>query len=154
MAPPYYPTNLESDAPAALNFLRGREDVNSRAIGFWSSSEGGMLATQVTARSKDVAFVIDSSGFMGPLGDGFLSDRSSSPESGLVKEHVEKATTFTDMWLRVARTGRDWDEFVRQRDEMRKETRCGSFSRAAISHCWILVKSATRSAWHSNAVVA
>jgi pimeloyl-ACP methyl ester carboxylesterase len=29
--------------------------------------------------------------------------------------------TFTDMWLRVARTGRGWDEFVRERGEMRQE---------------------------------
>jgi uncharacterized protein len=118
----YFPDDLANDALAAFRFLQGREEIDPNKIGCWGSSEGGMLTTQVAARSKDVAFIIDSSGFMGPLWQtvsyqigAFLRSRGSS------KSDVEKATTFTDMWLRVARTGRGWDEFVRQRDEMRKE---------------------------------
>jgi pimeloyl-ACP methyl ester carboxylesterase len=122
MARSYYPDDLVSDALAALHLLQGRNDINSRMIGFWGSSEGGMLATQVAARSKETAFIIDSSGFMGPLWQtvsyqigAVLRSRGSS------KSDVEKATAFTDMWLRVARTGLGWNEFVRQREEMRQE---------------------------------
>jgi len=122
MAPSYYPDELVSDALAAVHFLQGRNDVNSRKVGLWGSSEGGMLTTQVAARSKDVAFIIDSSGFMGPLWETASYQMGAVLRSqGFSKSDVEKATTFTDMWLRVARTGQGWDEFVKQRDEMRKE---------------------------------
>jgi len=123
MAPAYYPDDLVSDALAAVHFLQGRNDVNSRRVGLWGSSEGGMLTTQVAARSKDhLAFIIDSSGFMGPLWETVSYQMGAVLRSqGLSKSDAEKATTFTDMWLRVARTGQGWDEFVRQRDEMRKE---------------------------------
>jgi len=122
MAPAYYPDDLVSDALAAVHFLQARSDVNSRRVGLWGSSEGGMLTTQVAARSKDVAFIIDSSGFMGPLSETVSYQIGAVLRSqGSSRSDVEKATKFTDMWLRVARTGQGWDEFVRQRDEMRKE---------------------------------
>ena len=47
----YYPDDLVDDALAALRFLQGRAEVDRKQIGFWGSSEGGMLATQVAARS-------------------------------------------------------------------------------------------------------
>ena len=68
----YYPDDLVEDALAALSFLQARAEVDRKQIGFWGSSEGGMLATQVAARSTEVAFAIDSSGFMGPLWETLL----------------------------------------------------------------------------------
>jgi uncharacterized protein len=122
MASSYFPDDLKNDALAAIHFLLGRKGINPRVIGFWGSSEGGMLTTQVAARSKEVAFIIDSSGFMGPLWQTVSYQIGAVLRSrGLSKSDVEKATRFTDMWLRVARTGRGWEEFVRQRDEMRRE---------------------------------
>jgi uncharacterized protein len=50
--PSFYPDDLADDALAALRFLRQREDIDSRNIGFWGSSEGGMLATYVASRSS------------------------------------------------------------------------------------------------------
>lgn len=121
MASSYYPNELTSDALAALQFLRRRNDITPGMIGFWGSSEGGMLATQAAARSKHVAFIIDSSGFMGPLWQTLSYQAGAILRSkGASKSYLEKATAFTDMWLRVARSGRGWDEFVRTRDEMRK----------------------------------
>jgi dipeptidyl aminopeptidase/acylaminoacyl peptidase len=63
----YYPDDLANDALAVFRFLQRRPEINPKEIGFWGSSEGGMLATQVAARNKEVAFAINSSGFMGPF---------------------------------------------------------------------------------------
>src|SRR6185503_9539490 len=43
----FYPDDLANDALAALRFLQQREDIDPKRIGFWGSSEGGMLTMQV-----------------------------------------------------------------------------------------------------------
>jgi uncharacterized protein len=76
-----------SDALAALGYLRTRKEINLEAIGFWGSSEGGMLATQVAARSKDVAFVTNFFGFGSAcMADSALSGRSSHASSWELRE--------------------------------------------------------------------
>ena len=82
-----YPDELAGDALAALRFLQQRDDIDPKRIGFWGSSEGGMLTTQVAARSQEVAFAINSSGFMEPLWQtleyqvgAIRRDRGSPPE--------------------------------------------------------------------------
>jgi pimeloyl-ACP methyl ester carboxylesterase len=112
----YYPDDLVDDALAALRFLQERADVDRKQIGFWGSSEGGMVATQVAARSKDVAFAIDSSGFMGPLWEtllyqaGALARQRSAPQGD-----VDETMAFTRLWMDVARTGEGYDEFLKRR---------------------------------------
>jgi hypothetical protein len=46
-----YPDELAGDALAAMRFLQERDDIDPKRIGFWGSSEGGMLTTQVAASS-------------------------------------------------------------------------------------------------------
>jgi pimeloyl-ACP methyl ester carboxylesterase len=115
----YYPNDLEHDALAALRYLRGRPEINSRKIGLWGSSEGGMLATQVAAHSRDVAFVINSSGFMGPLWQTLLyqveADLRANGASG---SDIRGALDFTQRWLSVARTGRGFAAYQMQRQAL------------------------------------
>jgi poly(3-hydroxybutyrate) depolymerase len=63
---PIYPEPFLQDAVAAVRFLKGRSDIDARQVGVWGTSEGGMLTTQLAA-VDDVAFAINSSGFMMPL---------------------------------------------------------------------------------------
>jgi pimeloyl-ACP methyl ester carboxylesterase len=120
----YYPDDLANDALAAMRFLQGRSDIDSRRIGFWGSSEGGMLTTQVAARSRDVAFVVDSSGFMGPLWQTIRYQTVLHLGiEALSKADVKRAVALTDMWLHVAQTGKGWNEFVRTRDNGIKENK-------------------------------
>ena len=122
MAPGYYPEDLVNDALAALRLLQERRDIDSKRIGFWGSSEGGMLATQVAARSPDVAFAIDSSGFMGPLWQTTLYQVAAISRSyGATEQDIREYVAFTRQWLDVARTGRGWDAFVERRKEMRRK---------------------------------
>ena len=117
----YYPEDLANDALAVFRFLQQRPEINHKEIGFWGSSEGGMLATQVAARDKEVAFAINSSGFMGPLWETILYQAGAIPRSrGLSTAEVEEAREFAKLWMRVARTGEDYDLFVSKREEIRK----------------------------------
>ena len=116
LSPRYYPDDLVDDALAALRFLQGRAEVDREQIGFWGSSEGGMLATQVAARSEDVAFAINSSGFMGPLWETLLYQAGAlARERGAPEVDVNETMAFTRLWMEVARTGRGYEEFVKRR---------------------------------------
>jgi pimeloyl-ACP methyl ester carboxylesterase len=119
MKPSFYPDDLANDALAALRFLQQREDIDSRRIGFWGSSEGGMLATYVASRSKDVAFAINSSGFMEPLWKTLhWQVRAILRAAGASAADIEKQQAFVDLWLRVARTGQRWKEFKTREKEL------------------------------------
>jgi pimeloyl-ACP methyl ester carboxylesterase len=121
------PDELAGDALAAMRFLQERDDIDPKRIGFWGSSEGGMLTTQVAARSEDVAFAINSSGFMEPLWQtleyqvGAIHRNRGSPP-----EVIEKEQAFFALMLRVARTGKGFDEFVK-----------GEEALAASGHPWL-----------------
>lgn len=116
LSPRSYPDDLVEDALAALRFLRSRREVDARRVGFWGSSEGGMLATQAAARSRDVAFAIDSSGFMGPLWETILYQAGAlARQKGGSESDVEETLAFTRLWMDVARTGRGYDAFVARR---------------------------------------
>jgi hypothetical protein len=122
-----YPDELAGDALAAMGFLRQRADIDPKRIGFWGSSEGGMLTTHVAARSPDVAFAINSSGFMEPLWKtleyqtGAIRRKIGSPPAV-----IEKEQAFFALWMRVARTGEGWEEFRKAEDEL-----------AASGHPWL-----------------
>jgi pimeloyl-ACP methyl ester carboxylesterase len=118
LSPRYYPDDLIDDALAALQFLQGRKQVDQKRIGFWGSSEGGMVATQVAARSK-VAFAIDSSGFMGPLWQTLLYQAGAILKTnGRPQADIEQVMAFTRLWMDVARTGNGYSEFLSRRQEI------------------------------------
>jgi hypothetical protein len=118
----YYPDGLAADALAVFRYLHGRHDIDPKEIGFWGSSEGGMLATQVAAHNRDVAFAIDSSGFMGPLWETLYYQAGATLRGrGAGPTQVDETLAFTKLWLRVARTGEDYELFLKQREEARKE---------------------------------
>ena len=107
-----YPDELVGDALAAMRVLQQRKDIDPGKIGFWGSSEGGMLATQVAARSKQVAFAINSSGFMEPLWQTLKYQARAIPRSqGASQTQIDKGAAFVDLWLDVARSGMHWEDF-------------------------------------------
>jgi uncharacterized protein len=118
----YYPDDLAEDAISAFRYLQGRPEIDPRKIGFWGSSEGGMLATQVAARLKDVAFIINSSGFMGPLWKTLIYQvEAVLGARGAAKTEIRQALAFTKLWMRVAQTGNDYELFLNQRQAVRND---------------------------------
>lgn len=119
MKPAFYPDDLAQDALAAFHFLQQRKDVDPKRIGFWGSSEGGMLATNVASRSKHVAFAINSSGFMEPLWETLhWQVRAILGAAGASAAEIDRQQSFVDLWMRVARTGRGWAEFKKREKEI------------------------------------
>ena len=117
-----FPDRLASDANAAISFLRQRKDIDSRRIGLWGSSEGGMLTTQVAARDKRVAFAINSSGFMGPLYETTLYQAGLSlRQSGFTEAQIAEVKAATARWVDAARTGQGVDQVFKERDDALRE---------------------------------
>jgi pimeloyl-ACP methyl ester carboxylesterase len=50
--------DFASDALAGVAFLKGRKDVNSKAIGLIGHSEGGIVAPMAASQSPDVAYIV------------------------------------------------------------------------------------------------
>jgi uncharacterized protein len=124
----YYPDELVGDAQAVFEFLRRQPEIDPKEIGFWGSSEGGMLATQVAAHTKEVAFAINSSGFIGPLWQTLLYQADAIRKAqGLPAAQIEEGHRFTELWMRVARTGQDYDVFVKGRESARREKKSWLF---------------------------
>lgn len=122
MKPSFYPNDIASDALSALRFLQQHKDIDPKRIGLWGSSEGGMLATYVASKSKDVAFAINSSGFMEPLWQTL--SYQVEPVLRDMKEPedvVQRQVDFVRQWLEVARTGKSWKKFKMQRAELIKK---------------------------------
>src|SRR5258706_6124160 len=106
----YYPDAFTADALAAFDFVRGRKDVNPLEIRFWGSSEGGMLTTQVASRSRDVAFIINSSGFMVPLWQAVLYHvEVGLRDAGFPKSDINEAVAYNKEIIQVGRTGKGWE---------------------------------------------
>jgi pimeloyl-ACP methyl ester carboxylesterase len=54
------------EALAAVQYLRGRDDVRRDRVGLWGHSQGGMVIPLAASLSGDVAFLIEVSGWQGP----------------------------------------------------------------------------------------
>jgi pimeloyl-ACP methyl ester carboxylesterase len=120
--PDHYPDDVLRDALAVLGFLRQRPEIDPKVVGVWGSSEGGMLTTQVAARDKDLAFAINSSGFMGPLSQTLLYQIGTLMKAGGASaEQVKEAQQLATLWIRVSRSGRDFEKFRVELDKARKE---------------------------------
>lgn len=121
MTPAYYPDDLANDALAALHFLQQRKDIDPERIGLWGSSEGGMLATYVASKSNNVAFAINSSGFMEPLWETLhYQVEPLLRDAKMPKEVIQRQLAFVELWLKVARTGKGWEQFKKQQAELIK----------------------------------
>jgi pimeloyl-ACP methyl ester carboxylesterase len=114
-----YPDELVGDALAALRVLQQHPDIDVKKIGVWGSSEGGMLATQIAAHSKDVAFAINSSGFMEPLWETLRYQATAIPRArGATAAELAEEAAFVEMWLDVARTGKGWEKFRAAQEQL------------------------------------
>ena len=107
-----YPDVFSDDAIEAVRFLRTQPEVDPTRVGVWGVSEGGMLATQVAAKSPDVAFAINSSGFMVPLWQQVLFNIEAQLKAdGFSRQDVADAVRFETLAIKVMRSGEGWEEF-------------------------------------------
>ncbi|MDR0207002.1 MAG: alpha/beta hydrolase [Bacteroidales bacterium] len=84
--------DFSTDAEAAFLYLQKRKDINPNQIGFIGHSEGGMIATMVAARNKDISSIILLAA-PGIRGDSLLFLQSKIEAKrvyGLNEEEIEK----------------------------------------------------------------
>ncbi len=111
----FYPEPFVQDAIAAVHFLQGQKRIRPRSVGLWGSSEGGMLTTQVASRTRDLAFIINSSGFMMPLWKQMLYNREAQLRAdGFPASEIAEAVEYQKALFRTGRTGDGLDETEKQ----------------------------------------
>ena len=119
----HYPEVFRDDAIEAVRFLRAQPEIDPTRVGVWGVSEGGMLATQVAAGSQEVAFAINSSGFMVPLWQQVLFNIEAQLKAdGFSRQDVADAVKFETLAIRVMRSGEGWEEF-RAAQDVAKQTK-------------------------------
>lgn len=69
--------DFAKDVEAGLAYLRTRKEVNQKKLGLIGHSEGGLIASIVAARNKDISFVIFLAG-PGVKGKDLLSDQNEA----------------------------------------------------------------------------
>jgi len=103
--------DLAGDALAAVELLKGREDIDPREIGLWGHSQGGWVAPIAAAASRDVAFVISFSGPGVSFAEvGRYADATRLRAHGATEAEIVEATAA------LARV----DDFVRRGGEARE----------------------------------
>jgi len=104
--------DLAGDAIAAINFLKQREEIDTRKIGVYGHSQGGMIAPLVASRSEDVAFVISGAGSAVPLYEAEVNSITNQVRAeGTSGNDLADATVFIKMLVNVLRTGQGWEQF-------------------------------------------
>ena len=51
-------SDLASDAQAALNYLKGRKELDAKRVGILAHSEGGILAAQIAAKANEMDWLV------------------------------------------------------------------------------------------------
>jgi hypothetical protein len=116
----FYPEPFVQDAIAAVHFLQGQERIRRDSVGLWGSSEGGMLTTQVASQTRDIAFIINSSGFMMPLWREMLYNREAQLRAdGFPASEVAEAVEYQKALFQTGRTSAGWHEIEKKQAKIK-----------------------------------
>jgi hypothetical protein len=99
------------DVAAAVQYLKGRPEVNPKEIGLLGHSEGGIIAPMVAVSSPDVAYVILMSG-PGVPGSRIIVEQARliSEASGTSTADLKEQAALQKRSIDAALTGQGWDE--------------------------------------------
>jgi pimeloyl-ACP methyl ester carboxylesterase len=112
--------NLAADAIASIDFLKQHKEINSRKIGIYGHSQGGMIGPLVASRSKDVAFVISGAGSAVPLYESEINSLVNQIHAqGISGNELTEATAFIKMLVDVLRSGNGWERFDAATEKVR-----------------------------------
>jgi pimeloyl-ACP methyl ester carboxylesterase len=98
------------DVSAAVEFLKGRAEINPKQIGVLGHSEGGIIAPIVAAHSPDVSFVILMSG-PGLPGAQIIEEQARliNEASGVSPEELKVQADLQKRAIDAALSGKGWD---------------------------------------------
>jgi alpha-beta hydrolase superfamily lysophospholipase len=94
------------EALDAVQYLRGRTDINPRHVGLWGISQGGWVCPLAASRSSDVAFLILVSAPAGTIAeqDHFRVEQGMRAD-GMPQQDIDKARDFVRRRLELIQAG-------------------------------------------------
>ncbi|HEV3238150.1 MAG TPA: alpha/beta hydrolase [Gemmataceae bacterium] len=108
------------EANAAIEFLRGRNDIRSDRIGVWGHSQGGMVAPLAASLCDKVAFLIEVSGWQGPTWqqDQIRVEAEMSAD-GFSAQDVQIAGAFAKTRMDMIRGDKPFEDFDKLQHEVK-----------------------------------
>ncbi|UOB16459.1 alpha/beta hydrolase family protein [Abyssalbus ytuae] len=84
--------NFATDAESAITYLKTRKEINKKKIGLIGHSEGGIIASIVASKSKDISFIVLLAG-TGIKGDKvlLLQQELISKAKGIAQNDIKKS---------------------------------------------------------------
>jgi pimeloyl-ACP methyl ester carboxylesterase len=102
-----------TEALAAVQLLRQRDDIDPTRIGLWGVSQGAWVAPMTAVRSKDVAFLITvSAPGRDAISQMIFAGVTALRNSGIEPAEVDRARTTLESAFAIARAGGTPEEFV------------------------------------------
>jgi pimeloyl-ACP methyl ester carboxylesterase len=100
--------DFASDAEAALAFLKGRKEIDTRRVGIIGHSEGALIAPMIASRSSDAAWIVM---LAGPATNGeqtmLLQSNLIARAAGATEEQVAKSLEFDRQSYLLVRQEKD-----------------------------------------------
>lgn len=108
------------EALAAIRFLRDRKDIVPDRIGLWGHSQGGMVAPLAASLSGDVAFVIEVSGWQGPVWkQDAIRVGEELREAGFAEPDVGQAVAFAEKRMELIRGTGPYEVLGKEQDAVK-----------------------------------
>jgi dienelactone hydrolase len=105
--------DLAGDALAALQFVKGREDIDAKQIGVWGASQGGWIGPLVASQSSAVTFVISQSGSgVSPEEQELYRSEAWLQADGFSQAEIQKVMALIRSRYECARTGQGWEQLA------------------------------------------
>jgi len=119
---------LASDALAAVNFLRGRPDIDPNRVGLYGISQGGWVVSLAASLSSDVAFFISHSGpGVSPKKQEFTMLTNIMTESGFSWEEVDGVLQAMSLLYEYGRTGKNGDKLDELIQKLKQNPKLADF---------------------------
>jgi pimeloyl-ACP methyl ester carboxylesterase len=103
---------LAGDAVAALEFLKGRSDIDSKQIGMLGCSQASGVMSRAAARANDAAFIVSLSNGGLPAADSDLDYQKSEMRlTGYSDSAIAQVVEQTNLLNNFLRTGEGWEKW-------------------------------------------
>ncbi len=102
---------LADDVIAGIDFLKTQNTINPKKIGVMGNSQGGWIGAMVTAKSKDVAFLLVRVGAGENVMETMLHEnRGSYLADGFKQKEVEEILKMDRAYMHAAMHGKTWEQ--------------------------------------------
>jgi len=115
--------DFANDAEAQVKYLLTRSEIDHKKIGLLGHSEGGIIASMVAARLKDIAFIVLMAG-PAVTGDKIISKQIEHlmHAGGATDAEIKTELARQEQVYKVVRTNKGWDDLKLELQKDAKES--------------------------------